>query len=122
MTLDLTNYPTNGDDIPDDWKWWECSSCGDYAYIAPDCDIPNCSCSEFKTIEPEITDKKDKVIAITKREYEILIKQCFSDISVKAAEAREHGISYQLDSLIDIVAIIKRAQELGIRAKEASRD
>jgi hypothetical protein len=49
MTLDLTNYPTDGiveGDIPDDWKWWECSSCGDYAYIAPDEDIPNCSCSE----------------------------------------------------------------------------
>jgi hypothetical protein len=62
---------------------------------------------------------KAKVIDITKREYEILIRQCLSNISVKAAEARDHGMSYQLDALTDIVAIIKRAQELGISAKEA---
>ena len=122
MTLDLTNYPNNGDNIPDDWTWWECSSCGDYAYIAPDGDIPNCSCSEYKTIKPEATDKKYKVINITKREYETLIRQCLSDISVKAAEARDHNISYQMDAITDIIEIIKRAQELSIRAKEAPRD
>jgi hypothetical protein len=117
MSLDLTKYPSNGDDIPDTWIWWECSFCGDYAYIDPDWDKPKCSCNE--TCKTETTVEKDtKVIMLTIREYETLIKQCCSDIAVKAAEAREHGIDYQERKLLEIIEITKRAQELITISKE----
>lgn len=54
MLLDLTNYPTDTthpDDppgytcVPEDWIWWECTDCGDYAWLAPGADEPECSCN-----------------------------------------------------------------------------
>jgi hypothetical protein len=148
MSLDLTNYPSNENNIPDDWKWWECSSCGDYAWVAPE-PPPGDGLGRWvgivllagigsfafvswwknqqaadhssEAVGPTV-EKDTKVIMLTIREYETLIKQCFSDIAVKAAESRDqrhdHGIDYQECKLLEIIEIAKRAQELITISKE----
>lgn len=45
MALDLTLPQHLNQEPPDSATWWECATCGDYAWLWTDESAPECSCN-----------------------------------------------------------------------------